>query len=49
MAFLTTVLLDAFQLRDAGDIDQRARVGEPELHRADEALSARECLAAGLG
>src|ERR1700736_5877220 len=44
-----TVLLDALQLGDAGDIDQRTRVGEPQLHRADEALSAGECLAAGLG
>src|SRR5438105_3104349 len=44
-----TILLDAFELGDAADIDDRARVGKPQLHGADEALSAGECLATGLG
>src|SRR5215472_10509614 len=39
-------LLDAFELCDAGEIDDRSGIGEPQLHRADQALSAGERLAA---
>src|SRR5262252_3723304 len=42
------VLLDAFQLCDTREIDDRAGIGEPQLHRSDEALSARQRLPAAL-
>ena len=41
-------LADALQLRHAGEVDQRARLRQAQLHRRDEALAAGERRAAGL-
>ena len=47
MTSRVAVLRDALQLGDARQVDQCAGLGEPQLHRADQALPAREQPAAG--
>ena len=49
ISILPSALADAAQARDAGDVDQRLRLAQPQLHQRNEAVAAGDaaCLAAG--
>ncbi len=48
---IAAVAPDAFELADAGEVDEMVRRREPELHHGDEAMPASErpCLVAEIG